>query len=90
MLITSKALKSELQSHVNQIKKGATVAPVIIVTDKTQLTQFSGSKAAYPVYLTIGNIPKSLHRKPSMHASVLVAYLSIDKMTHKKMTEVDH
>ncbi|KAH9918422.1 uncharacterized protein B0H18DRAFT_824378, partial [Fomitopsis serialis] len=28
---------------------GAAVAPVIIATDKTQLTQFSGNKAAYPV-----------------------------------------
>lgn len=83
-------LKSELQSRVNQIKKGATVAPVIISTDKTHLTQFSGSKAAYPVYLTIGNIPKSLRRKPSMHAAVLVAYLSVDKMNRQKLTEVDH
>ncbi|KAJ7868925.1 hypothetical protein B0H14DRAFT_3582668 [Mycena olivaceomarginata] len=37
---------------------GATLAPVIIATDKTQLTQFSGGKSAYPVYLTLGNIPK--------------------------------
>jgi len=47
----------ELQS---KLPKGATLAPVIIATDKTQLTQFSGNKSAYPVYLTIGNIPKAL------------------------------
>ncbi|CAA7267865.1 unnamed protein product [Cyclocybe aegerita] len=48
--------------HILQSKvpEGGTVAPVIIATDKTQLTQFSGNKSAYPVYLTIGNIPKSL------------------------------
>jgi hypothetical protein len=63
---------------------------VIIATDKTQLTQFSGNKAAYPVYLTIGNIPKSMRRKPSRHACTLIAYLSVDKIDRKKMTEQDH
>ncbi|KAE9389337.1 hypothetical protein BT96DRAFT_766036, partial [Gymnopus androsaceus JB14] len=35
----------------------------------------SGSKQAYPVYLTLGNIPKSLRRKPSQQACILLAYL---------------
>ncbi|KAF5380310.1 hypothetical protein D9757_007981 [Collybiopsis confluens] len=65
----------------NAIPKGGTVAPVIIATDKTQLTQFSGSKSAYPVYLTIGNIPKSIRRKPKARACVLIAYLSVDKVS---------
>ena len=39
---------------------GATIAPVIIVSDKTQLSTFSGDKLAWPVYLTIGNIEKSV------------------------------
>ncbi|KIK60605.1 hypothetical protein GYMLUDRAFT_115481, partial [Collybiopsis luxurians FD-317 M1] len=63
------------------IPEGGTVAPVIIASDKTQLTQFSGNKAAYPVYLTIGNLPKSLRRKPKMRACVLIAYLSVDKIS---------
>ena len=41
----------------DKLPKGATVTPVIISSDKTQLTEFSGNKQAYPVYLTIGNIP---------------------------------
>lgn len=36
--------------------KGATIAAVILATDKTQLSRFSGDKQAWPVYLTIGNI----------------------------------
>ncbi|KAF8900108.1 hypothetical protein CPB84DRAFT_1847370 [Gymnopilus junonius] len=68
--------------HVCQSKLplGATMAPVIIATDKTQLTQFSGSKSAYPIYLTIGNIPKAICRKPSKKACILIGYLSIDKI----------
>ncbi|KAH9916357.1 uncharacterized protein B0H18DRAFT_884881 [Fomitopsis serialis] len=50
---------------------GAALAPVIISTDKTQLTQFTGNKLAYPVYMTLGNIPKALQRKPSEHTCIV-------------------
>lgn len=69
---------------------GATLAPVIIASDKTQLTQFSGSKAAYPVYLTLGNIPRSIRRKPSRQASILIAYLSVDKISRAALTNQEH
>ncbi|KAJ3765100.1 hypothetical protein FB446DRAFT_627286, partial [Lentinula raphanica] len=61
------------------VPEGGTIAPVILATDKTQLTQFSGNKSAYPVYLTLGNIPKNLRRKPGTRACILIAYLSVDK-----------
>ena len=53
--------------------------PVIVSSDKTLLTQFR-NKAAYPVYLTIGNIPKSTRRKPSRHAYLLVGYIPTTKL----------
>jgi len=70
---------------VNQVKPGGTVAPIHISTDKTKLTQFVGGKAAYPVYMTVGNIPKAIRRKPSQHACVLIAYLSVDKINSSAM-----
>ena len=61
------------------LPEGASIAPVIISTDKTQLMQFSRGKLAYPVYLMLGNIPRALWQKPSQHACVLIAYLSVGK-----------
>ena len=63
------------------------MAPVILATDKTQLTQFSGGKAAYPIYLTLGNLPKAVRRKPSMHACILLGYLSVDKINRESLTQ---
>ncbi|KIM69877.1 hypothetical protein SCLCIDRAFT_101644 [Scleroderma citrinum Foug A] len=69
------------------LPEGASIAPVIISTDKTQLTQFSGGKLAYPVYLTLGNIPRALQWKPSQHACILIAYLSVSKDVSKNLMQ---
>ena len=60
---------------------GATIVPVLISSDKTQLTDFGG-KSAYPVYLTIGNIPKEIRRKPSHRGQILLAYLPCTRLEH--------
>ncbi|KAI6011642.1 hypothetical protein EDC04DRAFT_2871056 [Pisolithus marmoratus] len=43
-----------------KLPAGATVAPIILSSDKTSLSVFSGDKKAWPMYLTIGNISKDL------------------------------
>ena len=74
LFILQKELDKKHGSHV-------TVIPIIISTDKTQLTLFKG-KAAYPVYLTIGNIPKELRKKVSKQGQILLAYLPVTKLKH--------
>ncbi len=37
-------------------------------------------KQAYPVYLTIGNIPKAICQKPSLHAQLLMGYILTTKL----------
>ncbi|KAF8812010.1 hypothetical protein BYT27DRAFT_7221289 [Phlegmacium glaucopus] len=67
------------QEALEKDKPGATILPVIISTDKTQLTTFC-NKSAYPLYLTLGNIPKEIRRKPSNCAYVLLAYLPTTRL----------
>lgn len=53
--------------------------PIIISSDRTQVTLF-GTKTAYPLYLTIGNLPKGIRCKPSWHSQILLAYLPSTKL----------
>ncbi|KAG8696791.1 hypothetical protein FRC11_000474, partial [Ceratobasidium sp. 423] len=64
--------------------KFATIVPLIIATDKTQLSVMCGGQEAYPVYLTIGNIPKSVRRKVNRRATVLLGYLPVDEFSEVK------
>ena len=57
------------------------LAPVILASDKANLSQFGGNKQAWPVYLTIGNISKAIQHQPSSHGSILIGYLPVTKLT---------
>ncbi|KAJ8496749.1 hypothetical protein ONZ45_g12346 [Pleurotus djamor] len=73
----------DTQVAVEARTPGATIIPIIISSDKTQLTLFR-NKSAYPVYLTIGNLPKSIRRKPSRRGQILLAYLPTTNLSHIK------
>src|SRR5712691_10630109 len=72
---TDKQSQESLESR----QPGATIIPFIVSTDKTQLTVFGG-KQAYPVYITIGNIPKETRQKLSRSAHMVVGYIPVTKL----------
>lgn len=62
-LLRFSGVLKKLTHYQKKIPKGGAVAPVILASDKTQLTQFRGDKSAWPVYLTLGNIEKATRRQ---------------------------
>ncbi|KAJ7605725.1 hypothetical protein FB45DRAFT_879173 [Roridomyces roridus] len=72
------------QKTLERQRPGATVVPVIISTDKTQVTLFR-NKSAYPVYMTIRNIPKDIRRKPSQQAFMIIGYIPTARLEHIKV-----
>ncbi|KAI0334245.1 hypothetical protein GY45DRAFT_1243251 [Cubamyces sp. BRFM 1775] len=69
------------QAELEKQRPGATVVPIIISSDKTQLTLI-GNKSAYPVYMTLGNLPKDVRCKPSRRGQILLAYLPTTRLLH--------
>jgi len=47
------------------------------MSDATHLTNFSGDKKVWPVYMTIGNLSASARMATAMHSVLLVALLAI-------------
>ncbi|KAG8710043.1 hypothetical protein FRC08_017694 [Ceratobasidium sp. 394] len=64
--------------------KSATIVPLIISHDRTSLSTMSGGQTAYPLYMTLANIDKSVRRKLKSRASALLAYLPVDKYPYIK------
>jgi hypothetical protein len=62
-----------------KLPPGATIIPLIIATDKTLMTQLRGDQSAWPVYLTIGNLPREIRRKQTIPATLLIGFLPISK-----------
>jgi len=59
------------------LAEGATVVPIIVMSDQKNLTNFSGDKKAWPVYITIGNLPSTIRNRPRSMAILLLGLLPI-------------
>ena len=71
-----------LQTHdldVLQQQKpiGSTIVPVLGSSDQTHLTNYSGDKKEWPVFLSLGNVRSSERLKATRNCSVLVALLPV-------------
>lgn len=77
-------------AYKEKLPESATIVPVILSSDKTNLSRFSGDKQAWPVYLSTSAIDKETRRKPSEHAMVLLGYIPVCKLdcfTKKRRSE---
>lgn len=59
------------------LPEGATVVPILLSSDKTQLSKLSGDKKAWPVYMSIGNLNHEARRQRKRPAMVLLGLLPI-------------
>ena len=71
---------------------GATIIPLLISTDKTVITQHHGDKSAWPVYLAIGNLPRSVRRAQNRPGCLLVGFIPVptDDAASKLKAELWH
>jgi Plavaka transposase len=56
-----------------------TILGVILCLDETHLTNFSGDKSVHAVYMTLGNIRSSTHRKVSKGVWMMLAKIPTSK-----------
>ncbi|KAG8730067.1 hypothetical protein FRC10_003164 [Ceratobasidium sp. 414] len=80
VLVIMECLPNVAQGNIPD--KFATIVPLIISHDRTTLSLMAGSQTAYPVYMTLANIDKSVRRKVTARATTLLAYLPTEKFAH--------
>ncbi|KAH0603944.1 uncharacterized protein H6S33_006975 [Morchella sextelata] len=69
--------KSSMWNTQERLPTGATIVPIICSSDGTHLTNFSGDKKTWPIYMMIGNIPGKVRSKPLTKVHLLLTLLSI-------------
>jgi hypothetical protein len=63
-----------------RLPDGATVVPVILAVDKTQLSLLSGDVAAWPVYITIGNLSREARRRKTTPGTLLAGFIPTTRL----------
>ncbi|KAF8325335.1 uncharacterized protein EI90DRAFT_2932538, partial [Cantharellus anzutake] len=65
---------------------GTMIQGVILASDETHLTNFSGSKVFHAVYMTLGNIHGDIRWQPDSGAWLLLAILPTSSFTQTVLT----
>ncbi|KAG8784203.1 hypothetical protein FRC12_018893 [Ceratobasidium sp. 428] len=68
--------------------KNGTVVPLIVASDGTSLTNNANGPEAHPIYLSIGNISKTVRRMPTKRSMILLGYLPNDEFEEIEDLEV--
>ena len=68
--------------------KLGTIVPIICASDETHLTNYSGDKSAWPVYITVGNLSSKARNASSSHRLLLLGLLPITPK-HQSLSEVN-
>ena len=53
------------------------MVPILLTSDQTHLTNFSGDKKLWPVYISLGNIHSQVCNKPNALAWIPLAFLPV-------------
>ena len=61
--------------------------PILFASDETHLTNFSGDKKLWPVYMSIGNIRATVRNSHTMHAWLPIALLPVGPKRVGKIPE---
>ncbi|KAH7918561.1 hypothetical protein BV22DRAFT_1024408 [Leucogyrophana mollusca] len=61
----------------------ASLLGIILSSDKTQITNMTGDRAAHPLLLSLANLDGDIRNKTSANAYLLIALLPVAKFTHK-------
>ncbi|KAF8416287.1 hypothetical protein EV426DRAFT_541380, partial [Tirmania nivea] len=64
----------------NEHPEHSTIVPIICISDKAYLTNFSGNKSIWPLYMTIENILKDIRRECSIRAWICIGPLPTIKI----------
>ncbi|KAF8420154.1 hypothetical protein BGX38DRAFT_1075254, partial [Terfezia claveryi] len=60
------------------LPNGGTLVLILLALDETHLTNFSGDKKLWPVYMSIENIRSSIRNIHTMHTWIPIALLPIE------------
>lgn len=61
----------------DKLPNGSTVVPIILASDKTHLSRMRGDQHAWPVYITIGNLPRKVRRAHSRLGMAILGMIPI-------------